>query len=142
MLFHGCFTIAVAAIFGAGAATTDIREITSTDGARLQGTWSIVSVECGGKKEEDATEKYTFSFRENSMFFLEHDNIEAVVHFKLDDTRFPRRITFGRVKGVYDFQDENLHICYTLSGKRPTSFSTAEDRPNEVWMILKKTNQP
>lgn len=142
MLFHPWLAATILMLSSAGSPFVEPMEFAHPDYARFQGTWSILSVECGGKKEEEDTEKFGFSFLGNTMFFLEHGAVDAVVGFTLDETQGRKRITFARVKGLYEFQNEHLHICYTLDGKRPTELITTEDRPNEVLMILKKAIRP
>ena len=39
--------------------------------------------------------------------------------------------------GIFDFKDDNLLICYSIEGDRPTELRTTTDRPDEVLMILK-----
>ena len=113
------------------------------DLARLQGTWRIVSVESCGKPDNRDNEKYTISFNRNTLTF--HDcegNDEAVVRFELDQKRSAKQIRFGSVRGIYDFKDNHLLICYSLNGDRPTEFMTTTDRPDDVLMALERIDQP
>ena len=78
-----------------------------------------MSVECGGKKDDQDIDKYTIKFDGNIMIVRECDGEgegdgdgadDAAVKFKLREGRCSRRITFGGISGVYDFKDDNLRI--------------------------------
>ena len=101
-----------------------------------------MSVESRGEKEVANTEQYSFTILGDEIFLLDDQNIDAAMKFDLDETRCPKQISLGMVKGIYDFKDGYLRICYTMNGKRPTMFATSEDRPNEVLMILHNERVP
>jgi uncharacterized protein (TIGR03067 family) len=110
--------------------------------ARFQGTWKIVSVECGGKRDDQDIDKYTVKFRGTTMIFRQCDGDDVVaVRYKLCNSDSSKRITFGGICGIYDFKDGNLLICYSTSGDRPVELKTTTDRPEEVLMILKRIGQ-
>jgi uncharacterized protein (TIGR03067 family) len=113
------------------------------DQSKFQGTWRIVSVESGGKPDNRDNEKYTITFNDNTMTFRDcEDGDQAAVKFQLHKRQSKNHIRFGGVRGIYDFKDGNLLICYSLDGDRPTTFATMIDRPEEVLMILERIVQP
>jgi uncharacterized protein (TIGR03067 family) len=124
-------------LFGAG--TPDRAK--DQDYARIQGTWSVVSIQSGGNQDEDDMEKYTFTFEERRLILRELEDL-AGVNFELDEKSSPKQITFARINGIYDFKDDYLHICYTTGRNRPAEFQTSEERPDIVLMVLKKNRQP
>ena len=113
------------------------------DVARFQGTWRILSVECSGKPDNRDNEKYTITFNDNMMKFRDcEDGDQAAVKFQLHKGQSEKHIRFGSVRGIYDFKNGNLLICYSLDGDRPAEFATTSDRPGEVLMILERLEQP
>jgi uncharacterized protein (TIGR03067 family) len=120
-------------------------EAKECDQARLQGTWKIVAVECGGKKDDRDIDKYTIKFEGSTLIVREcdgNDADEATVKFRLCKGRGSRHITFGGICGIYDFKDENLRICYSLNGDEPVELKTTAVRPEEVLLTLKRLGQP
>ena len=129
-------------------ATTNDHEVGGSGCARLQGTWRIVSIECGGKQDNQDIDRYTIRFDGATMIFREcggnddgGDNDEAAVKYELGERQCSKQISFGGVSGIFDFKDGNLLICYSIEGDRPTELRTTTDRPEEVLMILKRTGQ-
>jgi uncharacterized protein (TIGR03067 family) len=121
-------------------ATTN--QVEDADYAKFQGTWRIVSVECGGKTDDQDIGKYTIIFNETTMIVREcEDDDQAAVKYELGDTQGSKRITFAGISGIYQFTDDNLLICYSISGDRPVELRTTTDRPEEVLMILKRIGQ-
>jgi uncharacterized protein (TIGR03067 family) len=113
------------------------------DHAKIQGTWRIVSVESGGKSDNRDNEKYTITFNDSTMTFRDcEDGDQAAVKFQLHKGQSEKHIRFGSVRGIYDFKDGHLLICYSLDGDRPTRFTTTSDRQEEVLMILERIEQP
>ena len=141
----GSIAMFVSAAVFQGATT----EVEGCEYVKFQGTWRIVSVECGGKKDDQDIDKYTIKFDGNTMIVRECDGEgdgegggdEAAVKFKLREGRFSRRITFGGISGVYDFKDDNLRIRYSLDGDEPMGLRTTMERRDEVLMILKRIGQ-
>src|ERR1017187_1178647 len=71
-------------------------EVEGCEYAKFQGTWRIVSVECGGKMDDQDIDKYTIKFDGNIMIVRECDGEgegdgdgadEAAVKFKLREGR-------------------------------------------------------
>jgi uncharacterized protein (TIGR03067 family) len=121
--------------------------VANGDVAKFQGTWSVVSVECGGEKDDQDIDKYTFTFDGNTMIVRERgrddagdQDDEVVVKFELvrRGGRCAKQIRFGGACGIYDFKDGNLRICYSLDGDEPEMMRTATERPEDVLMVLRR----
>ena len=140
------------AMFISGAVFQGVAdEVEGCDYAKFQGTWKIVSVECGGKKDNQDIDKYMVKFEGNVMTLRERggegegdgDDDEAAVKYELRRGRgiCPKRITFGGIGGIYDFKDGSLRICYSLEGDEPMALKTTTERPEVVLMVLKRIGQ-
>ena len=138
------------AMFISGAVFQGVAdEVEGCDYAKFQGTWKIVSVECGGKKDNQDIDKYMVKFEGNVMTLRERggegdgDDDEAAVKYELRRWReiCPKRITFGGINGIYEFKDDTLRICYSLDGDEPMALKTTTERPEVVLMVLKRIGQ-
>jgi len=102
---------------------------------KLQGTWTVVRVEEGGKSLPAATTKTwslivaggKYHFRPGS------DSIEGTYHLEpghkpkwLDATRTNGTDKGKVLKGIYELNGDELKMCFGApgDGKRPTDFST------------------
>jgi uncharacterized protein (TIGR03067 family) len=117
-------------------------EVEDSDYTKFKGTWSIVLIECGGKRDDQDIDKYTITFNETTMIVRECENDDEVaVKYELGERGCSKHFTFAGISGIYDFKDDNLLICYSISGDRPVELRTTTDRPEEVLMILKRIGQ-
>ena len=121
------------------AATNEVEDPGYT---KFKGTWRIVSIECGGKRDDQDINKYTITFNKTTMIVRECENDdEAAVRFELGEREFSKHIMFAGISGIYGFTADNLLICYSINGDRPVELRTTPDRPEEVLMILKRIGQ-
>jgi RNA polymerase sigma factor (sigma-70 family) len=99
-----------------------------TDKERLQGIWTVVSMEMNGKRV--ATGKMVFMIDGNRACW---QTSEAEIHggFYLDATTDPKSYdlatTARTFEGIYDIDGESLRLCYVAGDerKRPDRFEAA-----------------
>lgn len=113
----------------------------SKDLKKLEGAWTIVSVQEKGEKEQRPVGD-TAVFKGNKVIFSIGDEKETA-KFKIDSTKKPGwfDITTGPYKGVgiYKLEGNTLKVCLNQSGKeRPTAFKSEKDSPNERLFVLKR----
>jgi uncharacterized protein (TIGR03067 family) len=113
---------------------------------RFEGTWVTISAEVNGKrasKEELQVLKGMTMTCEDSKFALKTADSPRVIKgtFTIDSGKTPKEYDAsavlggkdGSIIGIYEFDEDNLRICYTPSGgKRPREFSTkdgTDDQP-------------
>jgi uncharacterized protein (TIGR03067 family) len=123
------------------------------DVKKLQGTWTIVSIEVDGAKPtgpkvDEVLKTGTLTFDGNTLqtkFPMKSDKGT----FKLDPDKKPKQIDVefeGRGKngkpdlGIYEFDGETLKLCFVSGGgPRPTGFKTAkQDQGEAIYFVLKK----
>ena len=103
---------------------------------RLQGTWSVVSVEEGGKRlPAEKTEGWSLTI-EGSKYTFRHGDGSVRGVYKLDPLKNPGAIDATRTGGadvgktlwgIYALKGGEFRLCVKLVGKeRPTEFAAAE----------------
>ena len=119
-------------------AATASRDAVRGDVARLQGTWSIVSVKIDGQPlNMDMLKAAKLSIRGASYSFRLDQTVWELT-FQVDESKTPKAIDLYVVKGpeqgktyhgIYKLDDEVYTICRTIEpGKdRPRTFGTAPD---------------
>lgn len=108
---------------------------------KLEGTWTIVSVENKGKKEKEAMGDIAVFSGNKVTFTIGGDKDTA--DFKLDPAKAPKwfDITSGAYKsvGIYKLEGDTLTVSLNQSGKeRPTAFQSEADSPNERLFVLRR----
>jgi uncharacterized protein (TIGR03067 family) len=108
---------------------------------KLQGAWTIVSVQVQGMKETKP-EGDTVVFAGNKVTFTIGGE-KDVTDFKIDATRKPKwfDIPSGAYKsvGIYELKDDTLRVCLNQTGKdRPTALKSEKDTPNERLFVLRR----
>jgi uncharacterized protein (TIGR03067 family) len=100
------------------------------DADRLQGTWTGVSGEIGGKADEKLA-KLTMVIKKDMLSLTEDGGRPETMKFKLDPTKKPRAIDFivsptEIIPGIYELKGDTLKICFEKQGKggRPRTFAT------------------
>jgi uncharacterized protein (TIGR03067 family) len=103
----------------------------------LQGKWTCVSGEVGGKPTaEEDTKGVEFTVKDDTYTVKKPGDPEEKGTIKLDPTKKPKAIDFkileGNDKGksqsgVYELEGDTLKLCLALPGKeRPKELSTKE----------------
>jgi RNA polymerase sigma factor (sigma-70 family) len=118
-----------------------------TDLDRLQGVWSVVSMESGGKPYKlGELEKAVFMVDGKRACWQTSDS-ETQGGLYLDTTRTPRTYDLATstrtFEGIYALEGDTLRLCYELADepRRPRGFVT-EKGSLQVLVVLKRTHGP
>jgi uncharacterized protein (TIGR03067 family) len=102
-----------------------------SDGELIQGSWSIVGLEAGGKAEPEKTYRgNTFTFSKDKALLQERGHPPIEFTYALDPTKTPKTIDLATAKGssnlrgIYKLDGDDLVLCLSLGGARPTEFTT------------------
>jgi RNA polymerase sigma factor (sigma-70 family) len=115
-----------------------------TDLEQLQGIWSVVSIEQGGKPAK--LEKTVFMV-DGKRACLQTDDGELQGGLYLDPASKPKTYDFvmsGRtIEGIYSLDGDTLRLCYNpaTDAKRPLSFVTEKDS-GQFLFVLKRFYGP
>jgi uncharacterized protein (TIGR03067 family) len=116
-----------------GAAKTDLD--------RLQGVWSVVSMECGGKPSQ--VDKAVFMVDgKRACWQIKDSEIQGGLY--LEPTSKPKTydlaMSMRTIEGIYSLEGDTLRLCYDMGtdSKRPGSFIT-EKGSQQVLVVLKRT---
>jgi len=115
------------------------------DAELVLGNWRLVGLETGGNPEPDR------NYRGNSFTFarskgadtatLREGREEVEFAYKLDPTTTPkaidlvlpaRNVTF---RGIYQLDEDDLTICVSMGGPRPTAFATKAGTDTELFRL-------
>jgi len=118
-----------------------------TDADRIQGTWSVESVEQRGKKEpEDKVRDAKVTFAADGKGTVQMGTKEKAFRYALDPTKKTREIDITGAeggkeevfKGIYMLDGDMLTICFAHPPEdRPTDFTTQEGSTRHI-MVLKR----
>jgi uncharacterized protein (TIGR03067 family) len=116
---------------------------------KLNGTWSVVSIERDGKKREgDEVKGFKLVLQDGKYTLVTGDrSIEGT--YKVNASRDPKAIdatrTSGKDKdqvllGVYKLEDEKLSMCFNGPGKedRPKEFSAKEGSGHTLYVLKRE----
>jgi len=137
-----CFTVALALTTYVTAGDT-----AKNDQQKLQGTWTILAANEGGKTLLPTRVKGTkMVVAGNTVKVFEQDQ-QRDMTFQLDAAKEPKaidlRITEGKRKGetsqgIYALEGDILKICFSLPGKaRPVNFAPSQGS-GEMLFVLKR----
>jgi RNA polymerase sigma factor (sigma-70 family) len=125
---------------GTVAEAAVMQGVPKTDLDRLQGIWSVVSIEDGGKPAE--LEKAVFMV-DGKRACWQTSQFEMQGGLYLDPTGKPRTYDFvmseRTIEGIYSLDGDNLRLCQGT--KRPVGFDTQKDR-EQVLFVLKRIHGP
>jgi uncharacterized protein (TIGR03067 family) len=114
-----------------------------TDLSRIQGVWSVVSMEQGGKPSK--LEKIVFMV-DGKRACLQGSDGELQGGLYLEPTAKPKSFDLAMstktIEGIYSLEGDILRLCYDARGaeesKRPGGFLTEKGSP-QVLLVLKRT---
>lgn len=122
----------LAAIVSSGARADDTADV-EKERKKFQGTWTIESVEAGGKKlPAEPFKEMTVIFDGDKYVVKQGGTLVESAIMKLDPSRSPKSfdstVTEGPNKGavilgIYELDGDTLRVCFDPQGKkRPTEF--------------------
>ncbi len=117
-----------------------------TDQDKIQGTWTFVSGERGGKPlPDDDVKDRKISFAGNKMKMKNKDQ-EREVTFKLNPDKKPKEIDVdfdGQMgMGIYQLDGDTLKVAHgELGDPRPTEFASKADSKVTL-VVLKREKKP
>jgi uncharacterized protein (TIGR03067 family) len=133
MRLHGLMLVAVALLIAADK-TDDAKK----EAKKLQGTWTIVSVEVNGEKMSEADSKNvgTKMTLKGDKYSIEGGERNHTGTFKVHPDKKPKAMDCipdaGDLKGktiqaIYEIKGDKIKICYDISCKtRPEEFATKD----------------
>jgi uncharacterized protein (TIGR03067 family) len=97
---------------------------------QLEGTWLLVSVEKGGKKQDKSGDNFTVAFSGGKLHLKKKDETKDGT-YTIDPSKKPKHIDMSvdgeNVLGIYEVKDGTLRICGAGQGEpRPTEFKAPE----------------
>lgn len=145
-------TIILAAFVATLAAVTATAggEAAKKDAERLQGNWTVLRMEEGGKKAPDELLKATVvTIKGDELTVTENGKPVVAFRMKLDPRKKPAEVNLTHLggddkdkteQGIYEFKkDDTVWFCVADIGKkRPTSFETKKDDEHTLVVIKRK----
>lgn len=135
-----------------GAAPQDAKSAAiERDRLALQGAWSLVSVEEGGKlRPESEFKDGRYVFLKDKILEMTGEKLNFEIDYEIDPSSNPKRINeYFKVKskdgkpeelmirGIYELEGDTLTLC-TGAKERPTSF----DSKQGVLLKLRREKKP
>jgi uncharacterized protein (TIGR03067 family) len=130
----------VGMLLGAGAPKDDAKDDAKKDQEKLQGTWKAVTVEAGGKAQDDGAE-HRLIFAGDQFSIKKGEEMMIKGKLKIDSSKKPKEIDMECIEakrdnlkgktllGIYELDGDTLKWCWNRpGGERPKEFSsTATD---------------
>jgi uncharacterized protein (TIGR03067 family) len=122
------FLLLLSALAGQSTAQPPADPKQKSDQDLVQGIWVITSLETGGKAEPFNNNKGSFLFSKDKVTLRESTYSPIEFSFSLDPTKTPKSIDLTVkdhvIRGIYKFENDELFLCVSMGGSRPTEFST------------------
>jgi len=140
--------LALASSLAQAAGEGDRREAVKKDLERLQGSWTLVSMESeGNEAPADHIEGWGAVYEGDTLTLKVKDQVRRRGIITIDPTRTPRAInTWDQdgpyqdqtVAGIYELEGDTLKLCFSRPGEaRPTEFSTKKG-PGFLVVVYKR----
>jgi uncharacterized protein (TIGR03067 family) len=137
-----CFAGAVLVLVQGSPADQPPPPASKPDGELIQGSWSIIGLEAGGKAEPEKTYRgNTFTFSKDKALLQERGHPPIDFTYTLDPTKSPKAIDLVTAKGssplrgIYKLAGDDLVLCLSLGGGRPTEFVTRPGGDTETFTL-------
>lgn len=125
----------------------DNSDAAKDDLKKLQGTWTLVSMELDGRSAAADDVKHVKSVVEgNKVTVSVKGEVKAAATFTIDASKKPRKMDATAIMGpnkgktsyaIYEIKGDTFKICSSERGKRPTEFSAKEGSGNSL-MVWKR----
>ena len=142
MRIMGILLAAVVVIMLNSAGSAQDKKAVDDDNKKIEGTWTVVSIEPTAKTKEDLA-RMKIMIKDGSIIIKDGDVLVEKQTFKLDPSKKPKQIDIKaedeRLPGIYELDGDNLKLCVT-EGKgtpRPTKFAP-DDKTEAVLVVLKR----
>jgi uncharacterized protein (TIGR03067 family) len=118
-----------------------------TDADLLQGKWLIVGLETGGKAEPERNYKgNTLTFTKDRATLREAGFPEIEFAYSLDPMKAPKAIDLttrnATIHGIYKMEGDDLTLCLSVGGTRPTDFATRAGADTEMFALKRNYWEP
>ncbi len=137
---HVCLLLAVGLLIAAD------KKDTKPDKDKIQGSWTMVSGEAGGRPAPDEYRKnfkMTFNGDKITVKFSNDKTKEGT--YKLDSSKTPKELTVTPsdgekpLFGIYDLDGDNLKLCMSQpGGGRPREFASKEGTPTMLFILRRE----
>ena len=112
----------------------------SEDAQAILGIWEVVALETGGRPESDKNHRWTtFVFTKEKMVLREGFNPPVEFAYILDPSAVPKTIDLvvrgHTARGIYKLEGDELILCLSMGGPRPTSFTTRGRNDTEMFTL-------
>jgi uncharacterized protein (TIGR03067 family) len=118
------------------------------DEEKIQGTWTVVSMEREGQKFPDDEVKKMKVVIKDDLLTINNGCRDEQARIKLDAKKKPKALDLmavkdgkeqGAVPGIYEIDGDNLKLCWDKgsTADRPTEFATKK-RSSTALMVLKR----
>ena len=144
MCVRGILPLAVVFLIAAAEPAQDAKQELD----KLQGEWTLVSVEVRGKKRPDtvnAVSKLTISGNQWVVTYRDFPS-QARSTIEIDPSKDPKTIDLisrhenATAPGIYKLEGDTLTVCYgTVGGERPKEFKTTQE--TGVLVVLKRAKK-
>jgi uncharacterized protein (TIGR03067 family) len=116
---------------------------------QLKGTWQLTSeVKDGEARPEDYVKSIQLSFDSKGEWTVKKDgDVIFKGTSKLDPAQKPKHLDLTltvpeenkglQVQGIYEVKGDQLRICWTINGDRPTEFE-AKDASGRTYAVFKR----
>lgn len=113
---------------------------TSGDAEAILGIWEVVALEAGGRPESDKNYRWTtFVFSRDKLILREGFNPPLEFTYHLDPSTTPKAIDLTirghTARGIYKLEGDELLLCISMGGPRPTNFTTRGRNDTEMFTL-------
>ncbi|MBA2226976.1 TIGR03067 domain-containing protein [Thermogemmata fonticola] len=135
----GWILMSLAAV-GTDPARSQVPPLPSGDAQAILGIWEVTALEISGRPESDKNYRWTtFVFTADKLVLREGFNPPVEFTYVLDPSATPKTIDLTvrghTARGIYKLEGDELVLCLSMGGPRPTSFSTRGRNDTEMFTL-------